>query len=287
MSLLKSEPVDAIRSMEELFAVAHAMEREAAARYDELAHRLRAEGNQALAELFEHLAAEERSHVDSVVRWSERERGHAPDPAQVRWQLPETFDDEGVTTADSRLLTAYRSLAMAVRNEERAFAFWSYVAAQAATPDIRRAAETMAHEELEHVAILRRERRRAYRAERSATLELDAGQAAALELRLADQLDRLAGTADARRAARLSGFAEDARRNAQQLRAQPRLLSRAIHLPGEISDDPLLLSEMLADGYLEAADHERDEAALAAAQGLAGRAVRRLALLRDDLAGMV
>ena len=32
---------------------------------------------------------------------------------------------------DPRVLTAYRSLAMAVRNEERAFAFWTYVAAHA------------------------------------------------------------------------------------------------------------------------------------------------------------
>jgi rubrerythrin len=287
MSLLKSEPVDAIRSMEELFAVAHAMEHEAATRYDELAHRLRDEGNLTLAELFEHLAAEERKHVDSVTRWSRRERGHAPDPGRVRWQLPETFDDEEATTADPRLLTAYRSLAMAVRNEERAFAFWSYVAAHAATAEIRRAAETMAHEELEHVAILRRERRRAYRAERSAPLELDAGHAEALELRLADQLDRRAGVADAAHAALLRGLAEDARHSAQQLRAQPRLLSRGVPLPGGIPDDPLLLSEMLAERYLEAAEHERDEAVLAAAQGLAGRAVRRLAWLRGDVAGMV
>jgi hypothetical protein len=58
-------------------------------------------------------------------------------------------------------------------------------------------------------------------------------------------------------------------------------------LPGGIPDDPLLLSEMLAERYLEAAEHERDEAVLAAAQGLAGRAVRRLAWLRGDVAGMV
>ena len=285
MSLLKSEPVHPIRSMEELFAVAHAMEHEAATRYDGLAHRMRAEGNQLLAELFEHLAAEERSHVDSVERWSRKESGGPPDPARVRWQLPETFDDEGATTVDPRLLTAYRSLAMAVRNEERAFAFWSYVAAHAATPDIRRAAESMAHEELEHVAMLRRERRRAYRTERPAPVELDAGHAAALELRLADQFDRLAATTDVTRAARLRGLAEDARRNAQQLRTE--VAPPATPLPGDIPDDPLLLSEMLADRYLAAAEHEREEAALAAEQSLAARAVRRLASLRDDLAGMI
>jgi rubrerythrin len=283
MSLLKTEPVDSIRSMDELFAVAHAMEHEAAARYNDIARRMRADGNASLADVFEHLADEERSHVDSVVHWSRKERGHAPDPALVRWQLPETFDDEGAAVTDPRLLTAYRALSMAVRNEERAFAFWSYVAAHAATADIRRAAETMAREELEHVAILRRERRQAYRAERPDSRRQDvSADPALLELRLADKLERLAG-ADAPRAARIRRLADDARRNAEDLTREPRLLSRAAPLPREIPDDPLLLSEVLADRYLEAAEHVADEAALAVAQLLAARAVQRLAWLREDL----
>ena len=126
------------------------------------------EGNPSLAAVFERLAAEERGHLASVVHWSEKERGKAPDPTLVRWKPPETFDDEGTSTTDPRLLSAYRSLSMAVRNEERAFAFWTYVAAYAKDREIRRAAETMAGEELDHVATLRRERRRAYHADRAA-----------------------------------------------------------------------------------------------------------------------
>ena len=102
----------------------------------------------------------------SVVRWSQSRRGKAPDPALVRWEAPETFDHD--TTAEiktSRLMTPYRALSMAVRNEERAFAFWSYVAGFAKDPEIKKAAEAMAREELGHVATLRKERRRAYHSE--------------------------------------------------------------------------------------------------------------------------
>src|SRR5215210_3190268 len=168
MSILRSEPPRSVESIEELFAIAHAMDHEAATRYAEMARRLRREGNPSLAAVFERLAAEERDHLASVVHWSEKERGKAPDPMLVRWKPLETFDDEGASTTDPRLLSAYRSLSMAVRNEERAFAFWTYVAAYAKDREIRRAAETMAGEELNHVATLRRERRRAYHADRAA-----------------------------------------------------------------------------------------------------------------------
>ena len=107
---------------------------------------------------------------------------------------------------------------MAVRNEERAFAFWSYVAAHAEAPEIRQAAETMAHEELGHVATLRRERRRAFHAERrqadsAGTDEKGGASLATLERRLADLLESLAAKASPQERARLQEFAEEARRH--------------------------------------------------------------------------
>ena len=50
MSILKSEPPRSVESIEELFAIAHAMEHEAATRYAEMARRLRREGNPSLAD---------------------------------------------------------------------------------------------------------------------------------------------------------------------------------------------------------------------------------------------
>lgn len=287
MSLLKSEPTDSVKSLEELFAIAAAMEQEAATRYSEIAARMRQEGDPTLAEVFERLSADERGHLDSVVHWSETMKGQAPDPGRIRWQLPETFEDEGLAMAHPRLLSAYRALSMAVRNEERAFAFWSYVAAHAKTPEIRQAAETMAHEELGHVATLRRERRSAFHAERNP------GQAdpkdksgglvlAASERRLAELLEPIAANARPQKCVRLQEFVQEARRHADELERSPIAVGVA-GLAKEAPADAVALAELLADRYLEAGDALHDEEALARVQALAGRAITRLAWLRADL----
>jgi rubrerythrin len=160
-SLLLKEPAGTLESLDELFALANAMEEEAANRYSALAEDMRRQKKKDLAEVFAQLADAEREHVDSVTRWSQSRRGKAPDPALARWEAPETFDAETAhEIGSSKLTTPYRALAMAVRNEERAFAFWSYVAAYSGDSEIKHAAETMAREELGHVSTLRKERRR-------------------------------------------------------------------------------------------------------------------------------
>lgn len=279
MSLLKSEPMGSVKSLNELFAIAAAMEDEAASRYAEIAARMKRDGQDSLADVFERLSADEKGHLDSVVRWSQATQGAKPDPAWIRWQLPETFDDEGAATTDPRLLSAYRALSMAVRNEERAFAFWSYVAAHASTPEIRQAAETMAHEELGHVALLRRERRKAFHAERSKPK--GESDLAALELRLADLLDPLAEKAPPEERKRLERFSKEARGHADALARLP--VTVGAGSVGSIPDDPTAIAELLADRYLEAGDTLRDEEALGRVQELAQSAIARLAWLRSDL----
>ncbi|GJD55578.1 ferritin-like domain-containing protein [Methylobacterium dankookense] len=284
MPLLKTEPPAPVRTLDELLAIAHAMEAEAATRYGAMAERMRGDGNDALAGVFERLSADEQGHIEGVRRWSEAERGKTPDPSQIRWKLPETFDDEGLATTDPRLLRAYRALAAAVRNEERAFAFWTYVAAQADRPEVRQAAEAMAHEELGHVAILRRERRRAFHAERAKGHLAERGdrwEAADLERRLGALLGTVARDVAVPERARLEALARDTERHEQDLRGAG--LALPVTAGGDIPDDPVALAELLADRYLEAADDPQDEAALACLQTLAGHAVARLAWLRSDL----
>ena len=261
------------------------MEHEAATRYAEIGQRMSEEGNAGLAKVFARLSADEQGHLDSVVHWSEGQRGAAPDPALIRWQLPETFDDEGTSTTDPGLLSAYRALAMAVRNEERAFAFWTYVAAHAGSQDVRRAAEAMAHEELGHVATLRRERRRAFHAGRTEGHREISGathDAAILERRLADLLRPLAARAPLPERTRLQAFAEEARQHAQELESSPITMPPA-SLQQHLVLSPVGLAELLTERYLEAADSLRDEEGLLRVQALAGRAIARLAWLRSDL----
>ena len=286
-SLLKSEPAGRLRSLDELFALAHAMENEAASRYGELAEDMRRQNKGDLASVFTQLAAAEREHVESVARWSQARRGKAPDPALVRWQTPETLDQEtAAEVKTSRLMTPYRALAMAVRNEERAFAFWSYLAAYSEDPEIKKASETMAKEELGHVATLRKERRRAYHREhdqRSKDGPSGAAQsrvdARRLELRLAAQLAdierRLAGSAAVRAKELLDhtmGMAEEA--------------GHIGSFPGAFEQrDALVLAEALADAYLEGAETSDDEIRAEALQELAAKAIARLAWLRSFTAG--
>ena len=283
MPILKAEPQGVVKSLEELFAIAYAMEEEASRRYAGIAERMRAEGQTLLAEVFERLSADEKGHLDSVVDWSRREKGKAPDPAQLRWAVPETFDDENTSITDPSLLTAYRVLSMAVRNEERAFAFWSYVAANAPSAEIRRAAESLAHEELEHVATLRRERRRAYHAQRahSAPKAGDmVADTAACERRLADWLEARAASASPADRDRLLHLAKEATASANEL------ANAAIAFPSGSEanpSEPVALAELLVERYLEAADHSTDEAALSRAQALAARAINRLAWMRSDV----
>jgi rubrerythrin len=281
-SLLLREPAGTLKSLDELFALANAMEEEAAKRYSELAEDMRRQNKTELAEVFAQLAAAEREHVDSVKRWSQSRRGKAPNPALVRWEAPETFDAETAREIGASLLaTPYRALAMAVRNEERAFAFWSYVAAYSDDSEVKQAAEAMAREELGHVSTLRKERRRAYHKEHEETERARRGETGAmqidareLEVRLAAQL------ADLER-----GLVGAAAIRTRELREETMQMSKKAEGIGSFpvwleQRDSETISEALADAYLEAAENSNDQTRIAFLQGLAERAIARLAWLR-------
>lgn len=276
--LLKDEPAGRLQSLAELFALANAMEQEAADRYGALAGAMRDQGRAELADVFARLAEAEREHVDSVAKWSRSRTGHAPDATLVRWQAPEAVAPEDAAEIEtSQLMTPYRALALAVRNEERAFAFWSYVAAFGDDPDIKAAAETMAREELGHVATLRRERRRAYhRAQTSGAAPVSPDQitAAELERRVAEQLGAMADTLAGPAAARTRELAREALGMADKAPATARL-------PAHLAQADLpALSEALSEAYLEGADRTADPDELGLLQTLAGQAIARLAWLR-------
>lgn len=192
MSRLQSEPFVMIGSLEELFAVAAAMEQEAIDGYVELAQRMHRENQPALAKVFEQLVAEETMHLENVGHWSQRLIGKEPDLSALRGEPDALFDDEGAGSIAPELLSSYRAFSTAVRNEERAFAFWTYVASQSPSAELRRAAEQMAREELDHVARLRRERRRAFHENRVVMSASEEWALPALENRFAALLDTAA-----------------------------------------------------------------------------------------------
>ena len=280
-SLLRSEPAGVLQSLDEVFALAHAMEREAATRYDALAADMRSQGKNELAAVFDQLAAAEREHVDSVVRWSQSRRGKDPDPALVRWEAPETLDAEAaIEVKTSRLMTPYRALAMAVRNEERAFAFWSYLAAYSEEPEIKKASEAMAKEELGHVATLRKERRRAYHREHGGK---PGGASAPMDQVDARQLELFLGTHLAALERRLKGPAAV---RAGELREETTWMAEDAgdfgRFPGGLEQrDAETIAEALVDGYLEGAERSDEAERVESLHKLAERAILRLAWLRS------
>jgi rubrerythrin len=152
------------QSLEEVLAIAHTMEREAATRYGDLARCMRLVGRSDLADLFHDLATAEQDHVAAVEDLSLQTLRRLPElPVAFQWRLPKTFgaEDRVVIT---NMLTPYEALVMAVYNEERAFAFWNSIAVVADDSAVREQAEMMARQELLHAAALRIARRRAYRA---------------------------------------------------------------------------------------------------------------------------
>jgi rubrerythrin len=237
------------------------------------------QGDTALAAQFATLAEVEDHHAVHVAERGQALLGRAPDPAWARWDLPASQDAQEEEAGAT--LSAYQALAFAVRNEERAFAFYTYVAAEAVQPDVRTLAEDLARDELQHAALLRHHRRRAFHADRPDATErpetVDAlralarrwdAEAAAAHTTLSAALDAVGETDDAAIFRRLAAHEADAARGTAAT-AIPALRSAA---------DGLRLVEAGFDRYALIGERADDEHVVAEAQRLAGDMLARLAL---------
>ena len=293
MKRLKTEPRQLVRSMDELFGILQAMEHQAAARYEALADRMDERGAEDVAAIFRRLAEEEREHERMAARWLEGRDAKAQVAVvdRLRWPDPTEADEMTAAIGVDRRITPYAAFSLAVRGEERAFSYWSYVSAHARDPAIKAAAEGIAHEELAHAALLRRERRRAYHIERgrvqqppgriSALALLRAAEAS--ERRLGDALHRLASAAEQPDRVAAEDLAAQSYEIADELRG---LMGGALSdaetpVETEEADAPLTAqADDLVERYLAIAERADNEALVKAAQSLAERAIARLALLR-------
>jgi rubrerythrin len=160
-----------VKTTGDLMSIALQAEREAIRRYSQLSVETRAAGNDSAAALFDRMVIEEQEHERLLLEWMARE-SIAENPAigPISWSDPQvstTYDDDARNPHRS---TPYKALAFAVHNEEIAFRFYTHVAADSDNEVVRKYAEILAREELGHAALLRAERRRAFHAERNASL---------------------------------------------------------------------------------------------------------------------
>lgn len=163
-----------------LVGIASSIERESLKRYTTLADTMERRGEAATAAAFRVMLEEERRHVDEVARWATGVGEQVPEPGRFDWQLPAELSSSWDEIAGSALLTPYRAFAIAVDNEKRAFALYSYLAARATDPRVRAQAERLGIEELRHAAVMRRWRREAWHRERRAAREAPQPAAAAV-----------------------------------------------------------------------------------------------------------
>jgi len=162
-----------VKTTGDLMSIALQAEREAIRRYSELSTRMREAGNTSAADLFDRMVIEETGHERLLLEWMAQESiDENPEFEPIRWRDPQVstiYDDEARNPHHS---TPYKALAFAVHNEELAFRFYTHVAAESGNEVVRKYAEILAREELGHAALLRAERRRAYHAERSTSLNV-------------------------------------------------------------------------------------------------------------------
>ncbi len=286
-------PIAAINTVDELMCIAVGMEAEAARRYEQLAALMESKGEPDLAATFRELAEMERDHEAGIGRWAAREGRTAPEPASFSWQLPETFEEAPES------LTPYAALGIAVRNEERAFTFYSYLSALAPDAQTQARAESLAREELKHVRQLKGLRRRAFHRARPPADAPRPARTLEEMRRMVAGLENGSQVVDELVVAALGACGQEA--DATVLRkAMPMpagevgggasLTVRAAHAAGLLVPGALPIggtlrlalrdAEEVAELALGTAENATDEELLHQAQHWAERAVGRLALLR-------
>ena len=294
-ALPKILPPGDVASTEQLMAIASGLEHEAGQRYRDLALRMRLRSEAALADLFLFLANIEEKHAAEVDARAVALIGHVPHQAALAWELPENFDEEDARSAG---LSPYRALSIAVRNEERAFAFYSYIAAYAAAPELQRAAEHLAVDELAHASFLRRERRKAWRAE-TAPVARFSPLPEAVETLLAEVVPMEWAAAKAHRALAVhlrtterpetAGLFDSAADDEEDLartlshRLPPATAYSEYELHADSVRNGIKLLEFAFDRYSQIAERATVESVMLEAQALTERALRRLALVDGAL----
>lgn len=148
-----TEPVEdhpVIESLEEFLAHALALEIEAADTYQEIGDSMAVHHNIEVADLFHQFARYGRKHAEEVrSQAAGLTLPHIP-PWEFKWpgfDSPETAAQDRV----HYLMTSTQALALAMRAERSAHAFYAAVAETSPSAEVREMAEAFAAEEADHV----------------------------------------------------------------------------------------------------------------------------------------
>ncbi len=289
---LQTPPSDV--TAENLAQIAVSLERAAAATYCRLAEEMGKLHNPAAVEMFERLVAVEQEQEQEVIG-QVKKLGLPVPPATTAPPEDKTGEAED-RAAHDLVLTPWRALNLAVQNERNAFEFFTSIAANSEDDEVQQQAESFASLKLEHLTLLRLERKRAYRTAERTRLEAIVGRdiprtftafevsADRLLTALRESYQRLGNDAE------IAGDGETAgllRELAGQIeadrRASPPPEEEPVALVTEILRAALRETEAAFDAFMAVAENATDEEMAKAAQTLAATCVRRLERLRDRL----
>lgn len=287
--LLTAVPPVPVRSLSELYAIAFDLAERAAQRYGALAYRIE-ENSWPVRSVFEVLATRERDRADSISAACLAACDKRPDRSDLRWAPMDLVPALEIgDVRNSSLSTPHTAWALAVRQRQRAFVFWTYVIALAEDPLVRRTAEDLAREALSDGNLLRHERRLAWRAERKvesedATAYAGMGESASAALLESLLLKDMMTWSQRLDPAQREQFLTLGTAPLPQPSATP---------PGrggvdvgyveieQIKSRALRRAEQLSNIYLDEADHAADQSSMELAQKLAAQSIMRLAGLRQ------
>ncbi|HMO47964.1 MAG TPA: hypothetical protein PKB14_18285 [Rubrivivax sp.] len=164
-SLLR-DPEIGSASMPLLVGIAGTLERRSLEHYAALVEQMQRRGETATVAALRVMLDEKRRHVDEVARWAAAQGERTAEPGESVRRLLDDVSSAWDEVSGSALLSPYRAFALAVDNEQHAFALYSYLAARATDARVRTQAEWLGIEALRHAAGMRRWRREAWHRER-------------------------------------------------------------------------------------------------------------------------
>jgi hypothetical protein len=271
-------PLAAVANIAELYAIALNQAETAAKRYEQLAGPDE-ESLRPVQRVFEILAQRERERARSITLGSRASQDKSPDAADLRWPPTDLVPVEELSdVANSSLSTTYHAWALAVRHRERAFVFWTYVAALATDRAVRLGAEDFARAALADGNLLRRERRLAWRSMRQSVGDGDADGSAPESAALLESLllkDIMLWSQQL--PPRQRDFLSTLRPSPLPPRSEPQEENVQADTLDQIKRRALRRAEQLANLYLDEADRAADQISMELAQKLAGQSIERLA----------
>ncbi|MBT3703024.1 MAG: hypothetical protein HOE62_12395 [Alphaproteobacteria bacterium] len=307
---IQNPPTDL--TLESLAHLAASLERAAAATYCRLATEMKKLHNPDAVEMFKRLVEIEQGYETETEQWA-TSLGLDPDVIKTSENADDSLranagDERMRRAATDVLLTPWQALNLAVKNEKESFEFFSALAANAEQEDVRQQSENIAAKKLEHIALLRLERKRTWRTNERARLESIVGRDTPLTLASFEETTTRLKTALRRRyldlATEADPLADDMANNVVNNLTATLLRDLAAEIPdlngqnAELSSLPdiplhtdlpavmraaLRETEAAFDAFMSVAAHAASEDIVDAAQEEAGECVARLERLRDGL----